>query len=78
MLEVRSGTRGGSERRRIEWASPHGEKEDARKAAADLESTRAEVSVRKAVARDVEDRPQNESREPRAAGGARRSARRNV
>ena len=33
MLEVRSGARGGSECRRIEWASPHGEKEDARETA---------------------------------------------
>lgn len=78
VLEVRRGARCSSERHWIEWASPHGEKEDARKTAADLEPTRPEVSVRKAVARDVENRPQNESRKPRAAGGAGRCARRHV
>ena len=36
------------------------------------------VSVRNAVAGDVENRPQKECCEPRAAGGAGRSARRNV
>ena len=74
VLEVRRGARCSSERRWIEWASPHGEKEDARETAADLEPTRAEVSVRKAVARNVENRPQKESREPRAADCAGRRA----
>jgi hypothetical protein len=57
VLEVRGGTRRGAERRRIEWASPSGEKKEARETAADLEATRAEVLVRQTVAREVEDRP---------------------
>jgi hypothetical protein len=78
VLEVRRGARCSSECRRIEWAAPRGEKEDGRETTADLEPTRVEVSVRKAVTRDVEDRPQKESREPRAACGAGRSACRHV
>lgn len=58
VLEVRRGARRGAECRRIERASPCGKKEDPREAAADLEPTRPEVPVRKAVARDVENRPE--------------------
>ena len=57
VLEVRRGARRSAECRRIERASPRGEEEDARQGAADLEPTRAEVSVRDAIARDVENRP---------------------
>lgn len=78
MLEVRCGARGGAECRRIERASPRGEQDDARETAADLEPTRVEVSVRNTVARDVKNRPQKECCEPRAAGGADRSACRHV
>ena len=78
VLEVRRGARGSAKCGRIEQSSPHGEQEDASEAAADLEPTRAEVSVRKAVARNVENRPQKESREPRAADCAGRCACRHV
>ena len=78
VLEVRRGARRSAECRRIERASPRGEEEDARQAAADLEPTRAEVSVRNAIARDVENRPQKECCEPRAAGRPDRSACRHV
>ncbi len=78
VLEVRRGARCSAECRRIEWASPRGKKEDARETAADLEPTRVEVSVRKAVARDVENRPQKDCCEARAARGASRSACRHV
>jgi hypothetical protein len=78
VLEVRCGARRSAKCRRIERASPQGEEEDARQAAADLEPTRAEVSVRNAVARDVENRPQKECCEPRTADGAGRSACRHV
>jgi hypothetical protein len=75
VLEVGGGTRRGAKCRRIEWASPRGEQKDAYDAAADLEATRAEVLVRQAVAREVEDRPQEERRKSRparrAGGGAR-------
>ena len=57
VLEVRGGTRRSAERRRIERASPRGKKKDARKTAADLEAARAEVLVRQAIAREVDDRP---------------------
>jgi hypothetical protein len=78
VLEVGGGARYSAECRRIERASSRGEEEDACEAAADLEPTRVEVAVRNAVAGDVENRPQKECREPRAAGGSGRSARRNV
>ena len=78
MLEVWRGARRSAKGRRIERASPRGEEEDAREAAADLEPTRREVSVRNAVARDVEDRPNKDCCEPRAAGGTGRSACRHV
>ena len=78
VLEVRGGTRRSAERRRIEWASPRGEEKDARDAAADLEPTRVKVLVRNAVTGDVENRPQQECCEPRAAGGPGRSSCRNV
>jgi hypothetical protein len=74
VLEVGRGARCSSKCRRIERASPHGEKEDASETAADLKRTRAEVSVRKAVTHDVEHRPQKECCEPRPAGRAGRSA----
>jgi hypothetical protein len=41
-----------------------------RETAADLEATRADVPARQAVAREVEDRPEDERRESRSAGGA--------
>ena len=78
MLEVGRGARCGAKCRRIERASPRGKKEDARETAADLEPTRTEVLVRKAVACDVEARPKKEGGEPRAAGGASRRAGRHV
>ena len=78
VLEVRRGARCGAYCRRIEQAPPRGEDEHARDPAADFEPTRVEVSVRKAVARDVENRPQEECCEPRAADGAGRSACRDV
>lgn len=78
VLEVRSGTRHGAKRRRIERASPHGEQEDARETAADLEATRADVLVRQAIARKMEDWAQEERRESRPARGASRGARGHV
>ena len=78
VLEVRRGTRRSAKCRRIERSSPHGEQEDASEAAADLEPTRAEVSVRNAIARNVENWPKEDCCEPRAAGSTRRSAGRHV
>ena len=46
VLKIRSGTRRGAKRRRIEWASPYGEEKDARETAAEFEATRVEVLVR--------------------------------
>jgi hypothetical protein len=60
VLEVGGGTCRGAKRRRIEWASPRGEEKDACDAAGYLKATRAEVLVRQAVAREVEDRSQQE------------------
>jgi hypothetical protein len=63
VLEVRGGTRRGTKRRRIEWASARGEKEETRKPAADLEATRADVLVRQTIAREMKDGPEEERRE---------------
>ena len=75
VLEVGCGTRRCTKRRRIEYASPRGEEKDASDAARHLKATRAEVLVRYAVAREVDDRPQQERRKSRparrAGGGAR-------
>jgi hypothetical protein len=70
VLEVRGGTRRGTERRRIEWASPRGEKKETREPAADLEARRVDVFVRQAIARKMEDRPEEQSGDPRTAGRA--------
>ena len=75
VLEVGGGTRRGAKRRRIEWPSPRSEEKDACGAAGDLKPTRAEVLVRQAVAREVDDRPQEKrrkSRPARRAGGGTR------
>jgi hypothetical protein len=58
MLEIGGGTRHRSDRRRIEGSSPRGEKSDACDTGPDLEPSRVEVSVRNAVSRKVESRPQ--------------------
>ena len=78
VLEVGRGARRSAKCCRIERSSPCGEEKDARKTAANLEPTRVEVSVRNPVARNVDNRPQKQRREPRAAGGAGRSACRDV
>ena len=78
VLEVGGGARRGTERRRIERAAARGEEDEARETAADLEAARADVLVRQAVAREVEDRPQEERREPRPTGGTGRGARRHM
>ena len=56
VLEVRCGARDSAECRRIEQAPSYREDEDARETAGELESTRAEVLVRNAIARKVENR----------------------
>jgi hypothetical protein len=43
--------------RGIKWASPHGEKEKTCETAADLEASRINVFVRQAIAREMEERP---------------------
>ena len=78
VLEVGRGARCSAKCRRVERAASRSEEEDAGEAAADLEPKRMKVSVRNAVAGEVENRPQKECCEPRAAGGAGRSASRNV
>ena len=70
VLEIGGRTRHGAQCRRIEWASPRCQEKDACDAAADLETTRAEVPVRQAVTHEVEDRPQENRRKSRPARGA--------
>ena len=78
VLEVGCGARPGADRRRIERAAACGEEDEARETAADLEAARADVLVRQPIAREMEDRAQQERTEARAAGGTGRSARRDV
>lgn len=74
VLEVGRRARCSTKCRRVERAASRGEEEDAREAAADLEPTRVKVLVRNTVAGDVEHWSQKECCNPRAAGGAGRSA----
>ena len=60
MLEIRGGARSCAKRRWIEQAAPRGQENEARETAANLEAARADVLVRQAVARKVDDRPQEE------------------
>ena len=78
VFEVGRGARCSAKCRRVKRAASRGEEDDSAESAADLEPTRVKVLVRKAVAGDVENRPEKECCEPRAAGGAGRSACRNV
>ena len=78
MLEVGCGARRGPERCWIERAAARGEEDKADETATDLEAARADVLVRQTVAREVEDRPQQERRGSRPAGGTGRGARRHV
>ena len=57
MLEVRGGARRRANCCWIEGASSRSKEQDARNTAASLEATRAEVLMRQAVAREVENRP---------------------
>jgi hypothetical protein len=66
VFEIRSGARERAKRRRIERPTPRGEESDACDTGPDLEPSRVKVSVRNAVAREVESRPQQECCEPRA------------
>jgi len=56
VLEIGGGARRRAEGRRIERASPRGEEDDAPETADDLDSTRVDVPVRHAIAREVENR----------------------
>jgi hypothetical protein len=78
VLEVRRGARGSAKCRWIERSSPHGKEDGAREATANLELARVEISVRNAIARNVENRAEEECRESRATGGAGRGACRHV
>ena len=53
VLEIRSGARDRTQRRRIERASPRGEESDACDTGPDLEPSRVKVAVRNAVAREM-------------------------
>ena len=55
MLEVRSGTRPRTERRRIERSAAHSEKDEAHETGADLEAAGLDVLVRQTVARKVQE-----------------------
>ena len=57
VLEIRSGARERAERRRIEWSPPHSEESDASDTGRDLEPSRVKVSVRHAVAHEMQNRP---------------------
>lgn len=62
VLEVRSGTRGATDRRGIEETSPRSQKEDGRESAPDLDTRGVQVLVRQAITRQVKQRPDDERR----------------
>lgn len=70
VLEIGCGACRGPESRRIERSAPGGKEGETKKAARDLEAARVDVSVRQTVAREVEDRPDNEGGDSRAGRGA--------
>jgi hypothetical protein len=78
VLEVWGGTRCSTKRRRIEQTAPRGEENEACDTGPDLEPSGVEVSVRNAVAREVQNGPEKECCEPRTCGGGGRSACRDV
>ena len=69
VLKIRGGARRCSESRRIERAAFAGEEDEADEAASDLEAPRADVLVWQSIAGEVEDRPQEDRREPGPARG---------
>jgi hypothetical protein len=71
VVEVGGGTCRGAKRRRVEWASARGKEKDACDAGGDLKATRAEVLVRQAVAREVQEERRKSRPARRAGGGAR-------
>jgi hypothetical protein len=75
VLEIRGGACRRTERGGIERASAHGKEQEASETAADLEPSRMNVLVRQAIAREVEDRPDEQRLEARPADGAQGSAR---
>ena len=57
MLEVRGRACRRTHRGGFERTAPHGKEREARETTADLEPRRVDVLVRQAIAREVEDRP---------------------
>jgi hypothetical protein len=64
VLEIGGGTRGRSDRRRIQQSAPGRQQREAGHAAADLEASRSDVLVRETIAGKVEDRAQNKCAKP--------------
>jgi hypothetical protein len=61
VFEVRGGACRCTKRRRIEESSPHAEEDETREPAADLEASRMDVFMRQAIAREMEDWPEENS-----------------
>lgn len=78
VLQVGGGGRGSPQRRAIQRTAHAGEEGKTSEAAADLEAARADVLVRQAVARKVDDGPQQKSGEPGPARGPCCGTRRHV
>jgi hypothetical protein len=78
MLQIGSRARRCSERRRIQRPAPAGEERKAHHPTPDFEAAGADVSVRQAVAREVEEWPNQDCGEPGSTRGTGRGARRDV
>ena len=78
MLEIRRGRCRAAENSRIERAASRCEQRERDETAADLEAEAADVVVRHAVAREVNDRPEQERERPRARECTGRRAGRDV
>jgi len=78
VLEIRSRTGGTAQRRRVEDAPPRGEENEGSEPATDLDGSGMDVLVRHAIAREVQQRPDEERRSARPAGRAGGGSRRNM
>jgi hypothetical protein len=67
MLKIRCRAGRCSESRRIQRAAPAGEEREAHESATDLEAAGADVLVWHTIAREMEDRPEEDRDEPRPA-----------
>jgi hypothetical protein len=78
VLEIRRRARYSPESRRIQQAASAGEEDEADQAATDLEAARTDVLVWQTIAREMQNRPQEDGSKPGPASGTGCGARSNM